>query len=420
MAKRVICFALGGNIATQNASFNRLIENLHSENYRFFGAVDGFRTFETGYVCELNPGQIPKKISGFIAGAGRYTLLNKDETIDQNKLDKANEFFKKGKFDIAIGSAGDDHGKQMEILKKELEGRVNVYVINKTMDNDLGGRDGIDRAPYTDFTNGFQSAVVNGVKMIHQHFHGAWTNNLPYLVSHFSRDVNWTGIALAYWGLADKIIYGELPEEHPGHSIDKIYEIIREAQKKNNKVYGREFAMIIVPESTRIKDIQHESNELIDAHGHGKLQPELLANSLKVALETRYNLKTQTVGITYEMRNFKPTNEDIDYAERSANAITYAIRKGQNGLESIFKIREDSDTQVESGTAPDTWVEAATAPIEKVSQKRYASYYPKPFIDEDKFEVTDEIGIYYKALFGKRKSLSHILPRKLKIIDVFR
>ena len=112
MVKRVICFALGGHISTQNASFNRLIENLHPENYRFFGTIDGFHAFETGNICELKPGQIPKGVSGFLAGAGRYTLLDKNGDLDKNKLEKAIDFFKKGEFNIAIGSAGDDHGQQ--------------------------------------------------------------------------------------------------------------------------------------------------------------------------------------------------------------------------------------------------------------------------------------------------------------------
>ena len=405
MAKKVICFALGGHIATQNASFNKLNENLHPQKYEFYGAIDGFESFETGQVCKLLPGDIPKDMSGFIAGAGRYSLL-KDGKIDQNKLDIAVNFFKKGKFEIAIGSAGDDHGTQIHLLKKCLEGIVNFYVINKTMDNDLGGRDGNKDAPYTDFTNGFHSAVMNGVTMIHQHIHGAWTNNLPYLVSHFSRDANWTGIALAYWGLADKIIYGELPQNHEGHSVEKIYEIITEAQSKNEKLYGRRFAMIIVPESTRIKDIQHESNELMDPHGHKKLQPELLVNILKVRLEKEFKLKTQAVGITYEMRNFKPTSKDLNLAEKSADIITEAIKNGDNGLESVFKIR-------------DSCVEIGTAPIEMVSQKRYASYYTKPLINEDKFEVTDEIGEYYKTIFGERKNIASLLPNKLKVVNIF-
>lgn len=405
MAKKIICFTAGGHIATQNASFRRLAEILGPQGYEFYGAEDGFNAFETGRVYRFNPGNIPREMSGFFSGAGRYSLKNERGEIDENKLERADDFFRKGKFDIAVGSVGDDHGLQMQILHENLD-RVKVYALNKTIDNDLGGVDDVNGAPYTDFTNGFHSAVMNGVQMIHQHIHGAWTNNLPYLVSHFSRDANWTGIALAYWGLADKIIYGELPDDYEGHSVEKIHQIISEAQSKNENRYGRRFAIIIVPESTKIKGVQHESAELIDPHGHRKLQPELLINNLKVVLEKGYKLKTQAVGITYEMRNFKLTNKDLVFAERSAEVISDAILRRESGLESVFKIRDD-------------WIEVGTAPIEKVSEKRYARYYPRPLIDKEKFEVTKEIGIYYRALFGERRNIKDLIPRKPKVFNVY-
>lgn len=408
MVKKVICFALGGHIATQNSSFKRLIELMGSKGYEFYGAEDGFNAFQTGNVHKLTSQKIPKYFSGFVAGAGRYSLTDKvTGKIDENKMDRAIDFFKKGNFDIAVASGGDDHGMQMQILKEQLEDRVGIYVINKTMDNDLGGIDGKNAAPYTDFTNGFHSAVQNGVNIIHQQLGGAWTNNFPTLIGHFSRDANWVGIALAYWGLADKIIYGELPNSHEGHSVEKIYSLILEAQDKNEKRYGRRFATIIVPESTRISGIQHSDEELKDAHGNVKLNPELLVNQLKKELEINYDMKAQTLGITYEMRNCWPTQMDVDLAERSAEEIAFSILIGnENGLESTFKI---IDNEIKVGTAP----------IKFVSEKRYSNYFPEPLIDEDNFEVTNEIGNYYGPLFGDRKRLEDLLPGKPNIVNLF-
>lgn len=408
MVKKVVCFSLGGHIAPQNVSFRRLEERLSPHGYVLYGAEDAFKAFETGNVYELNNGVIPKRFAGFYAGAGRASLTKKDGSIDERKLEQAVNFFKKGEFDVAIGSGGDDHGKQMDILRKELEGKVRVYVINKTMDNDLGGKDGEDGAPYTDFTSGFHTAVNVGVQKIHEQFSGAWTNNVAYLIGHFGRETNWVGAALAYWGLADKIIYGELPENHLGHSIEKINELILEAQDKNEKQYGRRFAMIVVPEGTRISGVQHIAPGLIDAHGHHKLQPEVLVANLKTELKKRFNTDVQTVGITYEMRNSPPTPMEMVLAECSADAIADAIIKGdENGLESVFKIEDEASF-------------TRTAPIAKVSQKRYAGYYPKQLINPKTFEVTDEIGKYYEHLFGRRKDLSKILPSKPRVVNVFK
>jgi 6-phosphofructokinase len=412
MVKKAVGFALGGHITTQNASFKRIAKRLEKEGYEFYGAKNGFEAFSTEEAYPLHSRDISKNIAGFVAGAGRASLTKEDGSIDKDMMQKANYFFEKHGFDIAIGSGGDDHGMQMKILKENLERKVGIYVINKTMDNDLGGIDmAVDRegkvAPYTDFTNGFQTAVSVGIQRIKNAFSGAWTNNCPYLVGHFGRETNWVGITLAYWGLADKIIYGELPDSHPGHSIEKIRDLILESQDKNEKRYGRRFAMIIVPEGTRISGIEHASG-LIDPHGHHKLNPEVLVAHLKEELEIRYKLKTQTEGITYEMRNSPPTAKDIKFAEKSADVIADAILDEENkvdGLESTFKIVNGE-------------VEAGLAPIEKVSQKRYSLYYPHPLINMGTFEVTDEIGKYYAPLFGKRKDFLGKMFKKHKVVSI--
>ncbi|MBR9705709.1 hypothetical protein GOV14_01615 [Candidatus Pacearchaeota archaeon] len=399
MVKNVLCLALGGHICNQNASFRRLIDILEPKEYKFFGGKDGFKCFETRTAYELEVNNIPKDFAGFVAGSGRYSLKDKQGNIDPEKMQKARDFIKKGKFDAIVGSGGDDHSMQMHILSKELGNLADFYVINKTMDNDLGGK-----KAYTDFTNGFHSAVSHGVEMIHQHYSGAWTNDLPYLVGHFGRESNWVGIALTYWGLADKFIYGELPENHPGHSIEKIYETIINAQDKNEKEFGRRFAMVVVPEGTRISGFEHASKDLVDEHGHHKLQPELLVSQLKTELQKKYNLKTQTLGITYEMRNFRPTMRDNGFGELSAIMISGEIKDGNSGTETVFKIQ---DNKIYGGTDK----------IENVAQKRFANDYDKPLIDKENFEVTDEIGKYYHALFGNRKKRQDILPKKLKSIS---
>jgi 6-phosphofructokinase len=410
MAKKAILFALGGHIATQNISFRGLMKRLEPEGYRFYGAKDGFSAFKTGEVYELNFNEMPEFFAGFVAGAGRNSLFDKKGNIDYDKIHMADDFFKRGEFDVAVGSGGDDHGIQMNILNKTLEGKVGVYVINKTMDNDLGGKDGVDGAPYTEFTNGYHSSVSTAVNFLHHHFSGAWTNNLPYLVGLFGRETNWVGIAVSYYGFADRFIYGEFNDSKKEHSIDKIHELILESQNKNEKEFGRGFAMIVLAEGTRISGIKHESDS-VDAHGHAKLNPEVLAIRLKEELEKKFKMKTQTAGITYEMRNFPPTTRDSYLADLSSESIADAIRKGNSGVESAFKFDKDRK-----------FIYSTTAPIEKVSRKRYAGYYEKAnkrnFIDYENFTVTDEIGEYYKALFGARRRFSDIVPGKLKVVRV--
>jgi len=408
MVKRALCLGLGGHISNQNATFKRLTERLESKGFEVYGARNGFEAFDTGDYYQLKAKDIPENKAGFIAGAGRYTLKDEDDKTDWEKIRKAEDFIRKGKIDILVGSSGDDHSKQMAILSESLG--VDVYVLNKTMDNDLGGIDGNDGAPFTDFTNGFHTAVSTAVKMIHYHFLGSWTNEVPYLVGNFGRYTNWVGAALAYWGLG-RIIPGELGKNE-SYPIDQIHDMILEEQVKNEKKYGRRFAMIIVPEGTKIRDIDHVSEGLIDPEGHHKLNPEVLVSEIKKALKLAYGMGTQTVGITYEMRNHPPTRKDIEFGKMSADIIADRIlaNEGDSGVASVFKIEGNL-------------VRADLASISSVAETRYVRYYEeanrKSVIDFDNFCVTDEIGRYYEPLFGPRKRLEDIVPKDMKKSNVF-
>ncbi|HRZ86088.1 MAG TPA: 6-phosphofructokinase [Candidatus Paceibacterota bacterium] len=400
MAKKVICFALGGHIANQNASFEELKHLL--PEYEFYGAVNGFEAFKTTERQNLNEYKIKSNLAGCVFGSGRHSLTNKNGEIDDEKAQRAIRYFKEWGFDIAVGSGGDDHGMQMNLLEKilkeskgEIGKDVDVFVLNKTMDNDLGGPEAL-----TDFTNGFHTAIKTSVDDIRQHFNGAWTNNLPYIVGLFGRETNWVGATAAYFGNADRFIYGELSEQHPGHSIEKIHDLIVESQDENEKIYGKRFAMIIVPEGTRISGIKHADSSIIDEHGHHKLNPAVLVSELKKNLERKFGLKTHDPAITYEMRNFAPTKKDLEYGRMSAGVIAEAIRQGASGYESVFKIQDGEIT-------------ADIDLIEKVSQKRYVEDYKiKPIIDKENFKVSDEIGRYYKPLFGNKIPLEEWIHDK--------
>jgi ATP-dependent phosphofructokinase / diphosphate-dependent phosphofructokinase len=408
MVKKVVCFALGGHIATQNTSFKTLAQELEPRGYELYGGVDGFKAFDSGDVYRLKSDYIPDNFAGFVSGAGRASLPDKEEPSYDERISQVVDFFKKGEFDVVVGSGGDDHGMQiakLEKILKENRGKIGrdvmAYVINKTMDNDLGGT-----KPYTDFTNGFHTAVSVGVESMKNHFAGAWTNNLPYLISPFGRDANWVGLAMSYFGHADLFVHGELPDGHSGHSIERIHDLLLDAQDKNEKKYGRRFAMAVVAEGARISGIDHADRKLIDVHGHHKLNPEALVSSLKRELELKYGMKTQTAGVTYEMRNHPATNKDKMFAKKSAKVIANAILEGRSGVESCFKIG-------------DGVIYYSDAPIEKVSEKRFASYHPTQLMDYNTLRVTSEIGGYYDALFGKIESLRSWLPGRPKAVNVF-
>lgn len=415
MAKKALFFALGGHIANQNASFLRLAESLNREGYEVHGAIDGFNAFETGYVVDFNTTPIPERFAGFVAGANRASLKDKETNeFNPKKIESAKKFFDKGKYDVIVTSSGDDHSKEAGYLDT-LFPNLRVFSLNKTMDNDLGGKDGIDGAPFTDFTNGFHTAVDFAINAINMHYSGAWTNNCPYLIGLFGRETNWVSATSTYYSNADRLIYGELENDSDGHDLDKIFEIIRDSQKMNYHRFNRSFAMIVLPEGTRIKGIRHISGNSLDEHGHPKLNPEDLVNRLKERLEQKpYNLKTQSLAITYEMRNSPPTLQDLYFARISADKIAAEILSNDSsGLSVGFRLGGENylDTQ------------PVLAPIDKMSVKRFVKDYENhngvKVIDYDNFLVTNEIKKYYNHLFRNKQSLEEILPKNFNPFNIY-
>lgn len=389
-----------------------MAEDLGGE-WQFLGLKNGFQAFKSGDIYPLTAELLNPHLAGFYAGATRETLLKKDGSPDEEKLDRAAGFVKAAHLDYLVGSAGDDHGNQMEILRQKLEAEgigCKVLVVSKTMDGDKGGRDGEVvngyTGPFADTTNGFHAAVNVGVAEILNHHSGAWTNETATIISHFGRDANWVGLALSWYGHGDVFLAGELPKEHPGHSIERIAELTHANMEENQRMYGRRFATIIAPEGTKIEGIEHVSETLKDAHGHKKLNPELLVVGLKEALE-EYGIKSQTGVVAYDMRNFPPSKADLRFAEITGREIANAMREGTTGMEAVLLFKEGM-------------VYSDMRPTSLASRKRLASYYPKPLHDPETLRVLPSVGEYFMPLFGPRKEKESFLQTKPHVVNVYK
>ena len=417
MSKKIGLLALGGHISNQNATFNEMMRQLSGSDWEFYGLRNGFEAFKTGEVYPMDRHTVFSIFAGFYAGATRASLTKKDGTLDDRMVEDAVSFSRATGFDYLVGSGGDDHGIQMNILGEILESKgipTKVLVSNKTMDGDKGGKDGETIGgyvgPFADTTNGFHTAINQGVNVINTSLSGAWTNEVVTIVPHFGRDANWVNLALGWYGNADVVIPGEFPEGHPGHSIDTIAKAIMEAREGNLRRYGRAFATVVVSEGTKIEGIEQASSTLRDtAHGHVKLNPEILAVGLKEALD-KYGLKSQSEVVTYSMRNSRTSNMDGYLATLTGQTLATAILEGITGMEAVLKF----DCGV---------VVSKLVPINLASQKRFARYREehtgRPFYDRVTLKPLPEIGDYFRPLFVDRKEIESLLPRKPTVVNVY-
>ncbi len=434
--KRVGLVALGGHIVTQNESFATIIDGLGTDEYEFLGLEDGFAAFNTGNVYPLDDDTyrlyVQREFAGFYAGADRYSLVDKKtKQPDPKKIEKAVDFIKAAKLDYLVGSGGDDHGGQLQILSDALKNagvECKVLVLNKTMDGDIGGRDGeisatpfvdhtgttIDRlvGPFTDTSNGYASAVALLSNAILQLYADAWTNSVPLIITHFGREANFVAYGAAYYGCADLVFPGELADGHDGWSLEFIADRIRQAQAENQRRYGRRFAVVVVPEGTKIKGIQHVSEYIKDAHGHQKLQPEILAAMLKERLADDHKLSTHPVAVTYALRSCSQPNSpyslevDMELARESARRIVQAIREDRTDLETTIKFT-------------DSGIVVGWALTNLVARKRLTRYSSYPWFNYDQMNVTPEFGRYIEKLLGPRQEREQFLPRKPQVVNVY-
>ncbi|MBI2654730.1 hypothetical protein HYX02_08055 [Candidatus Woesearchaeota archaeon] len=359
---------------------------------------------------------LPEDSAGFYAGATRANLTDKEGKPDPNKIAEAIKFVKAAGLDYLVGSGGDDHGLQMEILRGALEAagiNCKVLVVNKTMDGDKGGVDGkVERigstaytGPFADTTNGFHSAIQTGAQMLHYHHTGSWTNEVVTVVTHFGRDADWVGHALSWYGHCDRIFPGEPVKGTTGHSIEKIVALTLASMAENKALYGRKFAVIDFPEGTTIEGINHISPDLVDPHRHKKLHPETLAVAVKEML-AMHSIPSQTVVMTYELRNFPPSRTDLELAYRTGRDVAKAIEDGATGMEVVIQFRNGG-------------IVTSLMPIELASKKRLVSYYPRQLYDPQTFKPLPEVGRYFRPLFGDRVDRGQLLPRKPTIVNVY-
>tara|TARA_Y100000310_G_scaffold331012_1_gene403809 strand:- start:4466 stop:5725 length:1260 start_codon:yes stop_codon:yes gene_type:complete len=418
MSKRMGLLAMGGHISNQNAMFQELMRKL-ADGWEFFGLNNGFKAFETRELYELNPGfSVGAEFAGFYAGAARATLTDKDTgEIVPEKLHRAVEFIRAAKLDYIVGSGGDDHGKQLGILADALqEYGINVLVANKTMDGDKGGIDGglythdehgSGYGPFAHTTNGFHTAIEAGLQQIIHHYAGAWTNELATIVPHFGRDANWVNAALAWYGFADLALFGELAIDNDGHSIADIAEATHVAMDANQQRYGRRFATIVVAEGTRVQGIESISGAE-DDHGHPKLNPESFALGLKAFLGD-YDISSQTLTLTYELRNHPASKKDTSLARLTATELAKAVKASRTGMEATL-IFEDG--KVKTDLVPIQWAseQRLTAHYERADGSNL--YVPRTFTPADSIET------YFKPLLGERGNLASHLPVKPTVISI--
>lgn len=168
-----------------------------------------------GTTNRTNPFKVPKKRHGKI--------------VEVDESDKVLATVKKHKIDCMAIIGGDGTLIMGNLLFKK---GMCMVGIPKTIDNDINA---------TDFTFGFDSAVVTAMEAIDKIHTTAESHHRVMIVEVMGRDVGWIALHAGLASSADIILLPEMP-----YRIEKIVEKIKDREK-----HGRYFSIIVIGEGAK-------------------------------------------------------------------------------------------------------------------------------------------------------------------------
>lgn len=374
----------GGYVPCFHSAMLGITETAEKNGLGVIGFKDGFKGANSGAYYVLTS----KFIKEYADRGGSVIGSSREKSNPKMVKEVLARFREKGmNIKGIIGMAGDDHLGQLHRLYSEE--KIPVVGWPKTMDNDLSE---------TYHTLGYLTAAMNAAKSIRQAQDGAWTGSRVHIVTMFGRDTDWVVAAAGAWGAADLIVGGESGTARI-YDIKEIYEKAKAAVERNQKQYGRKFAVIAVAEGASITGIEsHIDESAKDIHGNPKLVPQKLALAIQAGFKKLdEKMATSIDSLTYDtLRNCQPIESDKIRAHQAGAMCAEKVIAGE--FDVCVVIEEGA-----KGTMK-------TMPLAKVAVKRFMA--PLGFMDYENMQPTQAFIDYYTPLFGKPLKREEVLFKK--------
>ncbi len=245
-----------------------------------------------GTTNRTNPFKVPVKRNG--------------RTVEVDQSDKVVATIKKHKIDCMAIIGGDG----TLILGNRLYKKRGLRMVGipKTIDNDINA---------TDFTFGFDSAVVTAMEAIDKIHTTAESHHRVMIVEVMGRDVGWIAIHAGLASSADVILLPEFPY-HVRKVVDKIME--REKQ-------GRHFSIIVIGEGAKPRGgrkIYYKTHAGLSRLGG-------IGNELADSLAKHIKNEIRVVTLGHVQRGGSPTNVDRILGMRFGHAACKLIAEEKFG-----------------------------------------------------------------------------------------
>lgn len=293
----------GGDCPGLNGVLRAVVRRGEALGHKIVGIMDGWKGLLEARYVELSYKDTEKILSlgGTIIGTSRTNPLKKE-----NGVGKIFENFKKENFDALIAIGGED---TLGVAHKLFIEGLPVVGIPKTIDNDLEA---------TDFTFGFDTAVNIAMEAIDRIHTTTASHHRVMVVEVMGRHAGWIATYAGIIGSADVTL---VPEEE--FDIETVCFNIRKSHERKG------YALVVVSEGAKFKEVEIVKDERKDAFGHVILGG--IGERLSKEIEKRTGFETRSVVLGHLQRGGSPTAFDRMLATRFGVAAIDLVHKRDFG-----------------------------------------------------------------------------------------
>ncbi len=283
---------------------------LHLHKIQVIGFKDGYDGLVKNNFITLNS----KDVSGILTLGGtilgtsniadpyRFAVSKGDKNVFKNLSGEAIANYKSHDLDALVTIGGDG---TLAIASKLARDGLDIVAVPKTIDNDLAE---------TDFTFGFDSAVVTATEAIDKLHTTAQSHHRIMIVEVMGRYAGWIALYSGVAGGSDVILIPEIP-----YDIERVCDKLHERHR-----YGKRFSIIVVAEGAKPKGGTVTVSRIVEK-SPDKIRLGGVANRLAEAIESITHLESRATILGHVQRGGTPTPFDRILATRFASEAMKAV-----------------------------------------------------------------------------------------------
>lgn len=244
----------------------------------------------------------------------RYPMMKNKKLMLQDRSKEAIATYRENDLDCLIAIGGDG---TLSIASKLIKNGLNVVGCPKTIDNDLSG---------TDFTFGFESAVVTATEAIDKLHSTAQSHHRVMIVEVMGRYAGWIALYSGVAGGGDIILMPEIP-----YDMKKIAKKLEERHK-----VGKRFSIIVAAEGAKPKGGTMTISKMVEA-STDQVRLGGVGSVLAGAVESMTGIETRATILGHLQRGGSPTPADRILATRYGYEALRLAAAGRFGRMSAFR-----------------------------------------------------------------------------------